>query len=269
LAETRTWTTKSAASEGYVAQIAWLSELERPYCGDELFDAVADTVYFLKDRAGRYAAVNLTLVERTGRTRKDQMIGLTAEEAFSGPLGQRYGAQDAAILAGAPALKGDLELHRYPGGREGWCLTWKEPLYARSGAILGLVGLSRDVQPASVAPKEARKLATALKWAQEHLDRPLRVGDLADRAGLSDFQFDQRLRAMFGHSAGQYLTRLRMDRAREKLRRSPASISEVALDCGYADQTAFTRQFRKLVGLTPHQYRRLDGNDRGPASHVR
>ena len=54
-----------------MAEIGWLNELERPYCGDELFDAVADTVYFLKDRAGRYAAVNLTLVERTGRARKD------------------------------------------------------------------------------------------------------------------------------------------------------------------------------------------------------
>ena len=246
-----------------MAEIGWLNELERPYCGDELFDAVADTVYFLKDRAGRYAAVNLTLVERTGRARKDQLIGLTAEQAFAGPLGQRYGAQDAGILGGAPAIKGDLELHLYPGGREGWCLTWKEPLYARSGEILGLVGLSRDVQPASVAPKEARKLAAALRWAQEHLDRPLRVGDLAARAGLSDFQFDQRLRTMFGHSAGHYLTRLRIDRARERLRRSPAPISEIALDCGYADQTAFTRQFRKLVGLTPQQYRRFGESGRG------
>ena len=154
-------------------------------------------------------------------------------------------------------------MHLYPGGREGWCLTWKEPLYARSGEILGLVGLSRDVQPASVAPNEARKLAAALRWAQEHLDRPLRVGDLAARAGLSDFQFDQRLRTMFGHSAGHYLTRLRIDRAREKLRRSPAPISEIALDCGYADQTAFTRQFRKLVGLTPQQYRRFNDSGRG------
>jgi len=245
-----------------VAEIGWLNELERPFCGDELFDAVTDTVYFLKDRAGRYAAVNLTLVERTGRARKDQLIGLSAEDAFSGPLGKRYGAQDASILGGSPAIKGDLELHLYPGGREGWCLTWKEPLYARSGQILGLVGLSRDVQPASVAPKEARKLAAALRWAQEHLDRPLRIGDLADRAGLSDFQFDQRLRAMFGHSAGQYLTRLRIDRAREKLRRSSAPISEIALDCGYADQTAFARQFRKVVGLTPLQYRRLDESGR-------
>jgi AraC-like DNA-binding protein len=235
----------------------WLNELERPFLGDELFDAVPDTVYFLKDQQGRYAVVNLTLVERTGRKAKAELLGLTAEQAFAGPLGRAIGAQDRALLAGAPALKGVLELHLYPSGREGWCLTWKEPLMGRSGRILGLVGLSRDLQPASVAPDEARKLAAALRYAQERLDQPLRIGDLAGRAGLSTFQFDQRIRAIYGHSAGQYLTRLRMDRAREKLARSAAAISEIALDCGYGDQAAFTRQFRKLVGLSPLQYRKL------------
>lgn len=237
--------------------IDWLRQLQRPYCGDELFDAVADTVYFLKDAQARYAAVNLTLVERTGRERKDELIGLTAEQAFPGPLGVRYGAQDLTLLDGAPAIRGELELHIYPSGREGWCLTWKEPLYAASGAILGLVGFSRDVQPASIPPGEARKVAATLRYAQRHLDQPLRVGDLAERAGLSAFQLDQRLRALFGHSVGQYLVRLRIDRAREKLARSPAPISEIALECGYADQAAFTRQFRKLVGFTPAQYRKL------------
>jgi AraC-like DNA-binding protein len=235
----------------------WLKELERPFLGDELFDAVPDTVYFLKDGQGRYAVVNLTLVERTGRERKEELIGLTAEEAFAGPLGRAMGAQDRALIAGAPSLRGELELHLYPDGREGWCLTWKEPLYGRSGQVLGLVGLSRDLQPASVAPGEARKLSAALRYARDRLDQPLRIADLAERAGLSAFQFDQRLRAMFGHSAGQYLTRLRIDRAREKLGRSEAPISEIALDCGYGDQAAFTRQFRKLVGLTPMQYRKL------------
>jgi AraC-like DNA-binding protein len=256
LAESRVGTTKSAKGRE-ILTTHWLGELERTFCGDELFDAITDTVYFLKDQQARYAAVNLTLVERVGREHKSDLIGLTAEQTFAGPLGVRYGAQDLAILAGAPALKGELELHLYPSGREGWCLTWKQPLYASSGKIVGLAGLSRDLPSASFAPNEGRKLAATLRFAQDHLDRPLRVADLAGRAGLSPFQFDQRLRAMYGHSAGQYLTRLRMDRARERLGRTTRPIHEIALDCGYADQAAFTRQFRKLVSLTPMQYRRL------------
>ncbi len=234
-----------------------LAALARPFCGDELFDGVPDTVYFLKDREGRYAAVNLTLVERTGRQSKDQLIGLTAELAFPGPLGALIGRQDRAILEGGAPLRGELELHLYADGREGWCLTWKEPLIGGDGAIVGVVGLSRDVRPAHLPPAEARKLAAAMRHAQNHLDEPLRVADLAERAGLSAFQFDQRIRLMFGHSAGHYLTRLRIDHARGLLQRSAEPISQIALACGYGDQTAFTRQFRKAVGLSPLQYRKL------------
>ena len=236
---------------------ALLAQLGEPFSGAELFDAVPDTVYFLKDRDARYAAVNLTLVERTGRQSKADLLGLTAEEAFPAPLGAVIGRQDRAILAGHAPLRGELELHLYPDGREGWCLTWKEPLIGARGAIVGVVGLSRDVRPAHVPPGEARKLAAAMRYAQDHLDEPARVADLAKRAGLSAFQLDQRLRLMFGHSAGQYLTRLRIDHARGLLQRSEKPISEIALDCGYADQTAFTRQFKKTVGLSPLQYRRL------------
>jgi AraC-like DNA-binding protein len=60
----------------------------------------------------------------------------------------------------------------------------------------------------------------------------LTLGDLAKRAGLSLYQFDQRIRAMFGLSAGQYLTRLRIEQASERLRRSNDPISAIALDCG-------------------------------------
>jgi PAS domain S-box-containing protein len=236
-----------------------LGDLDHPFAADVLFDAISDTVYFLKDRSGRYAAVNQALVERTGRKRKDELIGLTADEAFAGPLGRRIAEQDRALLSGGRPLRGELELHLYPDGREGWCLTWKEPLFGRKDEIVGLVGLSRDLPEANTAPEEAKTLSGAIRYAQDHLDAPLRVADLAARARLSPFQFDQRIRAMFGHSAGQYLTRLRIDRACSRLRRSEPPISQIALDCGYADQTAFTRQFRKVVGITPLAYRRLNG----------
>lgn len=222
---------------------------------DDLFDAVPDTVYFVKDAGGRYTAVNQTLVERTGRASKDDLIGRTGDEVFPGELGRRIAEQDRAIAENGRSLAAVLELHLYPDGSEGWCLTWKTPLRDAAGAIVGLFGMSRDVRPATETPEETRALSEALEHARRHLDRPLRVADLAARAGLSPFRFDQRIRQLFGMSAGQYVTRLRMDLARDRLRNSPAPIGEIAIDCGYADQTAFSRQFRKIVRLSPQKYR--------------
>ena len=238
---------------------ALLARLDRPLIFDDLFDAVPDTIFFVKDSVGRYVAANQTLAQRTGRQRKEELIGLAADKVFTGALGKRILEQDRAILKSARSLKGELELHLYPDGEEGWCLTWKEPLFDRNRVVVGLVGLSRDVRSANAAPDETAALSAVLRYAQAHPDAALKLGDLAARAGLSVFQFDQRVRLMFGLSAGQYFTRLRIDRAAERLRRSQDPISEIALDCGYADQTAFARQFRKVVGLSPGQYRKIRG----------
>jgi AraC-like DNA-binding protein len=94
-----------------------------------------------------------------------------------------------------------------------------------------------------------------LSYIEDHLDAALRVPDLAGRAGLSAFQFDRRIRSVFGLSAGQYLTRARIELACDRLRQTDAAISIVAQECGYADQAAFTRQFHKSVGLSPRAYR--------------
>ena len=235
----------------------FLKALERPFLGDELFDRIADTVFFLKDHLGRYVAVNQTLVTRCGVKAKGDLIGRTAREVFPAPLGARIAEQDERVIAGARSISGQLERHLYPGGKEGWCLTWKEPLSNGCGRVVGLSGISRDlINPAAIQADTAA-LSEVLDHIRDHLDASLRLGDLAARAGLTVYQFDSRIRALFGLSAGQYVTRARIELACNRLRRTADPIARVAQDCGYADQAAFTRQFRKSVGLTPRAYRHV------------
>lgn len=222
---------------------------------EALFDAVPDTVFFLKDREGRYVSVNQTLVQRLKRRSKDELIGRIAPDVFPAPLGARILAQDLQIVAGGRPLHSALELHLYPGGGEGWCLTWKEAVRDASGRIVGLCGLSRDLQARADADTGYAGISKALSHVRANIDEALKLGDVARLAGLSEWQFDQRLRSLFGLSAGQYITRARIEHAITRLRSSADPISQIALDCGYADQTSFTRQFRKSVGLTPHAYR--------------
>jgi AraC-like DNA-binding protein len=234
-----------------------LRALSRPFAGEELFDAVPDTVFFLKDIEGRYAAVNQTLVARTGRKNKSELIGQTAHDVFPGLLGQRIAAQDKEVTSSGRPIHGQLELHLYPSGEEGWCLTWKEPLLGRDKRIVGLCGISRDLQSLSQSRGDMTGLSRAIDYIHENLDAPVRVGDLAARARLSPFQLDLRMRALFGVSTGQYLVRTRIELACSKLRQGNDSISHIALQCGYSDQAAFTRQFRKSVRMTPSQYQQM------------
>jgi AraC-like DNA-binding protein len=231
------------------------SILGRPFPGIELFDRVADTVFFIKDQEARYVAVNDTLAHRCRFTGKSALIGCKASEVFAAPLGERFEAQDLKVIAEGLSIRAKMERHLYPDGSEGWCLTWKEPLIDASGVIRGLAGISRDAPALLGSAPVSAALSATLAYIDDHLAEPLRVPDLAARADLSPFQFDQRIRTIFGFSAGQYLSRLRIDRACDRLRHSDAPLSELALECGYADQAAFTRQFHKTVGLTPGAYR--------------
>jgi AraC-like DNA-binding protein/PAS domain-containing protein len=229
--------------------------LRRPFPGIELFDRIPDTVFFIKDDEARYVAVNETLARRCGFRDSQALIGRKASEVFAAPLGERFEAQDLKVIAEGLSIRAKMELHLYPDGGEGWCLTWKEPLIDASGVIRGLIGVSRDA-PALAGPAAvAAALSATLAYIDDHLDEPLRIPEMAARAGLSPFQFDQRIRALFGLSAGQYLSRMRIDRACDRLKHTDAPLSELALECGYGDQAAFTRQFHKSVGLTPGAYR--------------
>jgi PAS domain S-box-containing protein len=237
----------------------FLSALGRPFVGDELFDAIPDIVFFLKDDLGRYVAVNQTLVERTGHQDKRDLIGRTAAEVFPGVLGVEIGEQDSAVIRSGAGLSGKLELHLYPDGSEGWCLTWKEPLRDANGRTVGLSGISRDLQPASTARPDMAGISRLIDHIQANLAEPMRLPMLARLAGLTQFQLDQRVQALFGVSTVQYLTRARINHACSLLRQAAEPIGQIALACGYGDQAAFTRQFRKSVGLTPSQYQKRHG----------
>ena len=100
-------------------------------------------------------------------------------------------------------------------------------------------------------------LSVVLDHIRENLDQPLHLPELAAMAGLSTYQLDQRIRSLFGISAGQYVARARIELACNRLRQTDQPISRIALDCGYADQAAFARQFRRSTGLTPDISRRV------------
>ncbi len=223
----------------------------------DLFDGLPDVVFFAKDAEGRYRAVSDTLVRRLGRRTKRDLLGRTARDLFPVPLGERYLEQDLEVCRTGRPVEDLLELHLYPDGREGWCLTTKVPLLDVAGRGLGLAGTSRDVRPPDAADGAVEGLAEALRDLHERPGRLHRVEELAHRAGLSPDRFSRRVRTLFGLSPSQLVIRVRVDAARRMLREGAAPIARIALACGYCDQSAFTRQFKAVTGLTPAQYRGL------------
>lgn len=235
----------------------FLALLAEPFTGEELFDAVTDLVYFLKDAACRYRVVNQALVERCGFRDKRDLIGRRADEVYPTPLGRSYREQDEAVIRTGRPILNHLELQIYASGVRGWCVTSKVPLRGASGAIAGLVGISKDLHAPTAAGGDYPSLATVIHHIQEHFNEPLKLSALARMAGLSAYQFEQRMRRIFAITAGQFIHKVRMDAAVRHLRETDQPIAAIAHACGYAEQSSFTRQFKQTVGLSPARYRRM------------
>ena len=232
------------------------AQLDSPFTGEALFDCLTDLTFFVKNRRGEYVVVNQELVVRCGRHEKSELIGRKADEVFPPPLGQGYRTQDETLLRTGDPILNQLELQLYHSGRAGWCLTNKLPLRGRDGRVVGLVGISKDLQAPNERGADYSPLAAVVQYIQLHFGEPLRIADLARRAGLSPYQFDQRIRKIFQITTGQFIHKVRLDAAVRRLRETVDPIAMIALDCGYSDQSAFTRQFRQTAGLSPSEFRR-------------
>ena len=99
-------------------------------------------------------------------------------------------------------------------------------------------------------------LNRALRHMQEHLTEDLTRDQVARMAGLSSSHFSHLVRAQLNSSFTELLARYRVDHASRLLARTTRSVAEVALACGFADQSYFTKVFKKLSGQTPLAYRR-------------
>ena len=239
------------------------ARLGQPFAEELLFDRFDQMTFFIKDEQGRYVAVNRTLVIRCGATDKGQLIGRTAREVYPSKLGEHFHTQDIETIRSGRPLIDELEKHPYPRRTTGWCLTTKLPLESASGLIVGLIGVSKDLHAPKDNDAEFAAIANLIALVKRTLHETHRTRELAERIDLPARQLDQRVRELFGLTTSQLVLQIRLQAAAARLLETDDPVTRVAASVGYADQSAFARRFRKSFGLTPTEYRRVEGCGEG------
>ena len=222
----------------------------------DLFDHDPGLTFFVKDGQGRYLAVNTSLVERCGLRSKSELIGKRVDEVFPGDLGSRPSGQDQSVLRTGRPVFDHLELHWYSPQKPGWCLTTKLPWRAANGNIIGLIGISRDVRAPEDKSEIPKELAAVLEHFEKNLSEPISPSSLAKAASMSPVRFARLIKRIYRLSPIQFITKARITAASNLLRETSRSVAEIAISCGYYDQSAFTRAFRATTGQTPTLFRK-------------
>ena len=162
----------------------------------------------------------------------------------------RGAAIDALRLTGPAARRAALRLTR--------------SLLARDGEALSLEGLSLELAAQALAPasdgdKRPSWLDRAETYLADAFDQPISVANLAEIAGVHPVHLARGYRRWLGAAPGDRLRTRRLERAADLLMRGRDPIGEIALACGFCDQSHLNRQFLKAYGVTPGEFARLCG----------
>jgi len=163
------------------------------------------------------------------------------------------GEREQFVMSGASASWHDLVLYliaRFvgPAAAQAFCkffaLEWH-----RDGQAPYLV-FEQPTDHRDAVVKDAQA------WLAEHFAIAAPVAELVKRAGIPERSFKRRFSQATGYSPIEYVQRLRIEGAKRRLERSGASVEQISWQVGYEDSASFRRLFKRIVGVSPGDYRR-------------
>jgi len=218
-----------------------------------LCDALEDVPLWIKDVDGHYQWVNRSFLLNFGLERREEVVGRTDYDLCAPHLAELYRVDDERVLAGE-SIVGRVELIGRYDHTSRWCSTTKIPLHSADGTVVGTAGITRPTGDAAKATP-GQPLSQALRLISEEVGRPLSNLRLAQVCGLSLRAFERQFLASYRCTPQQFVRQLRVRMSCQALVRTRKSLAEIATDFGFADQSHFNREFRRLRGETPRSYR--------------
>jgi AraC-like DNA-binding protein len=131
--------------------------------------------------------------------------------------------------------------------------AFEEILLRLSGAVAALImPPRRRVTPSA---DDERRVTRAARRIEVEADSQLTIATLAREAAMSPYHFLRTFRQVIGVTPHQYVLRTRLARAALRLRAGDEAVAAIAYDAGFNDLSTYNRRFRRIMGMTPSDYR--------------
>ncbi|MDF2837572.1 MAG: AraC family transcriptional regulator [Paenibacillus sp.] len=124
--------------------------------------------------------------------------------------------------------------------------------------LLQILSLMMEAQPLRIRQSqshEMERLTLIQQYVDDHLDREMTLEELAEVLHLHPNYFSKYFKRHFGMPPLKYVSRKRMDHAKQLLKTTSRSVKEVAAAIGFDDANYFSKTFRREVGFSPSEYR--------------
>lgn len=221
-----------------------------------LFDYLPRVYLFIKDSESRFVKVNRPFVQLHGFRDESEILGKN-DFAFHPPaLAAQYIEEDRLVMDSGTPLPDQVWLVLGSDQMPRWYVSTKMPLMGRNGRPAGIAGVMRPYEHAGPAPADYHRLTPVMEFVLANFGERISIQKLAELANLSVSQLQREFKRLFAMSPSDYLMKVRLLMARRKLEKTGESIGSIALDCGFYDQSHFTKTFRADLGMPPLEYRK-------------
>jgi len=219
-----------------------------------LFNEIPHVLFFVKDKKGVLIYANELLAKHCGFENAEHIIGKKDTDIFPQDLSENFNLYDQKVKETGKTISNIIEIFPDYFGNLDWFSTTKAPYYDCKGNVAGICGICYPYEDSTHYINTYGNMGKALNYLKEHFHEKTSNEVLAKEAGLSIRQFEKRFKQLFDCSPHHYIIRLRILSACKLLLSDGQSIAEIAFNLGFYDQSAFTKHFNKIVGLTPKDY---------------
>ena len=220
-----------------------------------LLDLLPDVAFFMKDLEGRFVMHNRRACEFCRVASEEETLGKTDFDFWPPDRARSYVEGDRRVMSTGQPILNAIAAAPEEAGSENLILYSKVPVRDRSGKIIGLAGIYRELDNKGAAPSAYGRMGEALHTMHMRHAENLQMVDLAAAASLSKSQFNRKFSRMFGTTPREYLLRVRTNAACRLLETTDLTVTAIALQTGFFDHSHFTRTFRRIMNITPGAYR--------------
>ena len=239
-----------ALRENFLKQIPSIESFQ------QLFNQLPGVYFCVKDLRSRLIWGNEALFRRLNMS-EDKMPGTVDQEYFPAHVAESFIADDQRVLATGKPLINRVAVWYSEQRILDWFVKCKFPLRNQAGRIVGLIVCIQNYEGMHDAQTPYSELNRAIDYIRKNSRERISVARLASISGVSPRHLHRRFHEAFRLSAQEFLMKTRIQATVDALIRTNMSISEIATDFGFCDQSAFTKQFRKHTGYTPRKFRQL------------
>ncbi|GAB5379301.1 MAG: AraC family transcriptional regulator [Aliiglaciecola sp.] len=219
-----------------------------------MFDLLPGTLFWIKDQDCRFIHANQLFVEHSGLRCISNILGQT-DYAISPPqLARQYMSDDQKVMGGE-IVTNRVELNMEPSGEFSWYSTSKRPLFDSHHNIIGSYGFTHSLEQSAQTLSNVEAIKAPVEFVRKNFHQEISVTELAEISFLSVSALERRFKKYLGKTPKQFINEIRLENARRKLIETRLPILEIANQCGFAEHSYFSRQFKSMFGVLPSDLR--------------